>query len=56
LFFVFVVVVVFFFASLAGMSDADPAAVWVLQGWFLLDSWWQPPQTKESTRTKQDIL
>ncbi len=28
------------------MADADPHAVWVLQGWFLLDSWWQPPQTK----------
>ncbi len=28
------------------MSDADPNAVWVLQGWFLLDGWWQPPQTK----------
>ena len=28
------------------MADADPNAVWVLQGWFLLDGWWQPPQTK----------
>lgn len=28
------------------MSDADPNAVWVLQGWFLLDGFWQPPQTQ----------
>lgn len=28
------------------MTDADPNAVWILQGWFLLDGWWKPAQTK----------
>lgn len=35
-------------AIYAGMTQADPQAIWVLQGWFLLHAgfWWQPPQVK----------
>ena len=33
-------------AVFAAMDDADPKAVWILQGWFLLDGWWGPNQTK----------
>jgi alpha-N-acetylglucosaminidase len=30
------------------MKSADPKAIWILQGWFLLHTgrFWQPPQTK----------
>lgn len=28
------------------MAAGDPDAVWVLQGWFLLDGWWAPAQAE----------
>lgn len=35
-------------AIYAGMTEADPNAIWILQGWFLFNAqaWWQPPQAK----------
>jgi alpha-N-acetylglucosaminidase len=33
---------------LKSMQDADPQALWVMQGWFLVNDrdFWQPPQAK----------
>jgi len=35
-------------AVFSGMNQADPLAVWILQGWFLVNDaqFWQPPQMK----------
>ena len=33
-------------AVLAGMDDADPDSVWLMQAWLFHESFWQPPQMK----------
>ncbi|XP_043200040.1 alpha-N-acetylglucosaminidase-like isoform X2 [Amphibalanus amphitrite] len=33
-------------ATLAAMTGADPQAVWLMQGWLFLNSFWEVPQAK----------